>query len=119
TSARDPLVQVAVAVFWKRVCSKQFRVPATTRPNIAHRYEGLGHGGCFLRREGHGCLLLMITGCGSTSTLPRRRERPGLVRSTPPQRGLPLTKCRGRAAIGPARRNPNSPQALPEEFDPP
>src|SRR5262249_41664661 len=28
--ARDPLVQVAVAVFWKRVCSKQFRVPATT-----------------------------------------------------------------------------------------
>ena len=36
-----------------------------------------------------------------------------------PQRGLPLTKCPGLAAIGPALRNPNSPQALPEEFDPP
>ena len=45
TRARDPLVQVAVAVFWKRVCSKQFRVPATTRSNIAHRYEGLSHDG--------------------------------------------------------------------------
>ena len=45
TRARDPLVHVAVAVFWKRVCSKQFRVPATTRPNIAHRYEGLSHDG--------------------------------------------------------------------------
>jgi hypothetical protein len=41
TGARDPIVHVAVAVFWKRVCSKQFGVPATTRPNIAHRYEGL------------------------------------------------------------------------------
>src|SRR5262245_35249645 len=55
----------------------------------------------------------------STSTSPRRWQRAGLVRSMLPQRGLPLTKCRGRAAIGPARRNPNSPQALPEEFDPP
>jgi hypothetical protein len=41
TRARDPIVHVAVAVFWKRVCSKQFGVPATTRSNIAHRYEGL------------------------------------------------------------------------------
>jgi hypothetical protein len=45
TRARDPMVHVAVAVFWKRVCSKQFRVPATTRPDIAHRYEGLSHDG--------------------------------------------------------------------------
>src|SRR6516162_5896888 len=107
-------------MFRKRVCSKQFRVPATTRPDIAHRYEGLSHDGRFLRREAHECLLLMITsGRRSTSRLPRRWQRPGLARSTLPQRGLPLTKCRGRAAIGPARRNPNSPQALPEEFDPP
>ena len=30
-----------------------------------------------------------------------------------------LTKCPGGAAIGPARRNLNSPQAPPEEFGPP
>ena len=36
-----------------------------------------------------------------------------------PKRGLALTKCPAEAAIGPARRNPNSPQALPEEFGPP
>jgi hypothetical protein len=41
TRARNSFVHVAVAVFWERVCSKQFGVPATTRPNIAHRYEGL------------------------------------------------------------------------------
>src|SRR5262245_15512619 len=62
--APDPIVQVAVAVVWKRICSKQCRVPATTRPNIAHRYEGLSHDGCFLRREAHECLLLMVTEAG-------------------------------------------------------
>ena len=45
TRARDPIVHVAVAVVWKRICSKQFRVPATTRPNIAHGYERLSHDG--------------------------------------------------------------------------
>ena len=34
------------------------------------------------------------------------------------KRGLALTKCPGEAAIGPARRNLNSPQAPPEEFGP-
>jgi len=40
------------------------------------------------------------------------------LRSMLSKRGLALTKCPGRAAIGPARRNPNSPQALPEGFGP-
>src|SRR6516164_9779679 len=39
--------------------------------------------------------------------------------STLPKRGLALTKCPGEAAIAPARRNLHSPQAPPEEFDPP
>jgi hypothetical protein len=45
TRARDPIVHVAVAVLWERVRSKQVRVPATTRPNIANRDEGLSHDG--------------------------------------------------------------------------
>jgi len=35
----------AVAVSWKRVCSKQFGVSPATCPNIAHRYEGLSRDG--------------------------------------------------------------------------
>src|SRR5262245_58539203 len=38
------------------------------------------------------------------------------LRSTLPKQGLALTKCPAEAAIGPARRTPNSPQAPPEEF---
>jgi hypothetical protein len=41
TGARDAIVHIAVRVFRKRVCSKEFGVPATTFPNIANRYEGL------------------------------------------------------------------------------
>src|SRR5262245_64707767 len=37
TTARDPIVHVAVAVFWNRVCSKQCRLPATTRHTHSHR----------------------------------------------------------------------------------
>ena len=42
TGTRDPIVHLAVLVFWKRICSNQFSVPTAARPHIAHRYEGLG-----------------------------------------------------------------------------
>lgn len=41
TRARDPIVHVAVTVFRKRVRTKQFGVPETACPDIAHRYKGL------------------------------------------------------------------------------
>ncbi len=48
--ARDPIVHVAMAVFGKGVSPKQFGVPATARPNIAHRDERLRFDGGFQRR---------------------------------------------------------------------
>ena len=42
-----------------------------------------------------------------------------LLENAIPLEGLALTKCPGEAAIGPARRNLNSPQAPPEEIGPP
>jgi len=59
-SARDPIVDVAVAVFWKRVCAKQLAVPETAFPDIAHGYQRLGLDGRSLRRETHEAVLLMI-----------------------------------------------------------
>jgi hypothetical protein len=41
TRARDPIVQVAMLVFGKRVCSEQFGVPTAIRSDIAYRYERL------------------------------------------------------------------------------
>ena len=41
TSVRDPIVHIAMGVFGNRVCSKQFDVPATARPNIAYCDEWL------------------------------------------------------------------------------
>jgi hypothetical protein len=41
TRARNAIVNVAVGVFRKRVCSEEFSVPATTRPHVAHGDEWL------------------------------------------------------------------------------
>jgi hypothetical protein len=53
TGARDALVEVAVMVFLKSVCLKEFGVPATARTDIANGDEGLGGDGRVVRGGGH------------------------------------------------------------------
>src|SRR5690348_12375194 len=58
----DALVQVAMRVFGERVGRQQLRVPAATRPHIAHRDEWLSLDDCFPHGGVHGSLQLLFSG---------------------------------------------------------
>lgn len=58
--ARDPLIKVTMAVFGKSVGTKQLRIPATARPDIAHCDEGLSLDSQSLRRDAHASVLFGI-----------------------------------------------------------
>jgi hypothetical protein len=53
TRARDPIVPIAMGMFRKGVRSKQFGVPAATRPDVAYRDERLSLDSGFLRGDAH------------------------------------------------------------------
>ena len=66
-----------------------------------------------------GCVRRACGGLGAPLLSPCHGDRPTYRLAAAGVEGLALTKCPGEAGIGPAPRNPNSPQALREEFGPP
>jgi hypothetical protein len=74
TRTRDAIVHVSMVMFRKRVCSKQFSVPAAACPDIAHRYERLGPYGRFLRRDVHEARFLNSATGARTTIQPRWRD---------------------------------------------